>query len=53
MAGKQPCSPSGSSADLRGKYVDGHIHKVFEVKVPSSGSRYFDSKYKTEIKDEG
>lgn len=52
MAGKQPCSPSGSSADSRGKYVDGYIHKVFEVKVPTSESRYFDSKYKTEMTDE-
>ena len=50
MAGKQPSFPSGSSADLRGKYMDGYIQKVFEVKV---SSRYFDSKYKKQMKDEG
>ena len=45
-------SPSGSSVDSRGKYkdVEGCIHKVSEVKVPSSGSRYFD--FKVQERDE-
>lgn len=55
MVGKQPSLPSGSSVDSRGKYkdVEGYIHKVSEVKVPSSGSRYFDFKYKKGMKVEG
>ena len=52
MGCKQPSSPSGSSIDSRGKYkdVEGYIHKVSEVKVPSSGSRYFD--FKVQERDE-
>lgn len=43
-------SPSGSSSTSKYKDIEGYIHKVSPIKVPSSGSRYFD--FKVQERDE-